>query len=337
MSDHETAPCWRTRLRETFGPIIAGLVGGGLTAILFLAITAQMCRNSADTYATFPSLTAPPLAVSIELPRVLTLVGAILACGGLLAIGPLAVTLVRPRDWWGDLSAGLTAGLVAAVTTYLIGIGWASTLATTVVPSISDLTFVTAPDTTPAKLAERYPDLASVEPEKRGPIMMAKIVSDQISGGAVGIWAGALLSLLTAGLFGLCGTMTFGYLHRRAGTSRQTMWPYLGMTVPTAITLGLFVGWVLSPVTENLIGTSLRPPFLVLLLLCGASGLNFLDAIRRPHVVRRVAVIGCWIVLLVQILRPELPWLLTLTAILLTGGLLVAGFARARRPLPGVA
>jgi hypothetical protein len=296
-----------------------------------------MCRNSADTYAKFPSLTAPPLAVSIELPGVVRLVGLILACGGLLAVGPLAVALVRPRDWWGDLSAGLTAGLVAACTIYLIGIGWAATLATTVVPCISDLTFVTAPDTTPAKLAERYPDLESIEPEKRGPIMMAKIISDQVSGGAVGIWSGAVLSLLTAGLFGVWGTMAVGYLRRRGDQPRQAVWSYLGMTVPTASTLGAFVAWALSAVPENLTVASMRPTFLSLLLLVIVSGINLIDAIQRRHIVRRSAVIGCWFVILAQILAPKLPWLLTLTAILLTSGLVVSRLIRVRVALPGVA
>ena len=334
MSDHETAPCWRTRLRETFGPTIAGLVGGAFTAILVLSVTAQMCRNSADTYATFPSLTAPPLAVSIEVPRVLILVGAILACGGLLAVGPLAVALVRPRDWWGDLSAGLTAGLVAACTTYLIGVGWVTSLATTVVPCLSDLTFVTKPDTTPAKLAERYPDLESVEPKERGPIMMAKIVSDQVSGTAVGVWSGALLSLLTAGLFGACGTMAVGYLRRRGDHPRQAVWSYIGMTVPTAITLGAFLAWAVSPVLGNLTVTSIRPSLLGLLLLVVASAINLLDAIRRQHLVRRIVVLACWFVLCTQLLRPEMMWIVSLAAILLSTTLLAMLPWREKMPIP---
>jgi hypothetical protein len=313
-----------TRLRETFGPVLAGLVGGGLSLVLALAVSSSLCRNMAVTYAKFPSLPTPFMAMPIgDLPGGMIL-GAMFAAGGLLLVGPMAVALVRPKDGWGDLSAGLSAGLVAAGTTYVLGLGWTTTLATTVVPSISDLTFVTNPDTTPEALSERYPDLAVVEAKERGGIMMAKIVSDQASGGATGVWIGVATALLTAGVTGVCGALAAGYLRRRGDARRTALWAYLGMTLPSVITIGVAIVWLLGPALETMLRMDVRISSLSAIGLTLFAIANGVGAVRRQPAILRTATLLGWFVILAQIIQPQIPWLLTLLAALLAGGFFVA-------------
>ena len=72
------------------------VIGGGLTVFLSIAVCSTLCRNMAHTYSKFPSLQAPPLAVPVvELPPGSSILGAMVAAGGWLLVGPLAVALVR--------------------------------------------------------------------------------------------------------------------------------------------------------------------------------------------------------------------------------------------------
>ena len=292
---------------------------------LSIAVCSTLCRNMAHTYSKFPSLQAPPLAVPVvELPPGSSILGAMVAAGGWLLVGPLAVALVRPRDWWGDLSAGLTSGLVAAGTSYVLGLGWASTLATTIVPSIADITFVTGPNVTPDLVAERYPDLVTVEADKRGGVLMGKIIADQMSGGATGVWFGAAMALLTAGLTAVGGAITAGYLRRRGDALRPAAWAYVGMTIPSVVTVVLCVASVLGPVAESLLGAIFGVPFLLAAGLVGFAVVNAVGAVRRqPTMLRAAALLG-WFALLVQTLRPDTPWQITLAAVVLAGGFLIA-------------
>jgi hypothetical protein len=220
--------------------------------------------------------------------------------------------------------------LVAAGTTYVLGLGWATTLATSVVPCIADLTFVTTSPTAEA-MAERYPDLAKVEPDQRGGVMMSKIISDQVSGGATGVWFGVGLALLTAGLTGVGGAVVAGYLRRRGDALRPAVWTYLGLTLPSVVTVALCVSWAICPITEPLTGSPFRAPIWLAGGLIGFAILNGAGAVRRqPPLLRAASILG-WFVILVQILRPDTPWAMTLGAVALAGGLHVA---RAFLPVP---
>src|SRR5438445_7265180 len=127
---------WRFRL--TFGPALVGLLGGGLTIGIALSALAPLLKNVANTYAKYPSLQPPWLARDVQLPHVILIPLAILGVVAPLGMGLATAWLVRSKDRWGDVSAGLTTALTSSLAAYVVGIGWAVTMATVVVPSISD-------------------------------------------------------------------------------------------------------------------------------------------------------------------------------------------------------
>jgi len=57
-----------TKVRTTFGPALAGLVGGAMLGLVALPNMAQLCSNMAATYAEFPSVHTPLLAVAFKIP-----------------------------------------------------------------------------------------------------------------------------------------------------------------------------------------------------------------------------------------------------------------------------
>ena len=65
FSSDAKAGLW-SRLATTFGPTVAGLLGGGLAGLLALATIAPLGRNVAATYAHFPSLQRPWLAADLD-------------------------------------------------------------------------------------------------------------------------------------------------------------------------------------------------------------------------------------------------------------------------------
>ena len=65
------------RLRTTFGPTLAGLVGGALAGLLSLPFVAPLCRNMAATYDKYPSLTRPWMAQESIWPNWLIILAAL--------------------------------------------------------------------------------------------------------------------------------------------------------------------------------------------------------------------------------------------------------------------
>jgi len=233
-----------SKFRQTFGPALIGLAGGALTLGFAYCIMIHVLKNGATAYAKFPSQ-APPwlfseiaLPVWLQLPLLLT--GLITPFG----MGLATAGLVRGRDRWGQLAAGLTTSLTASFMAYFLWIGCLVSIASVIVPSIADLTLLADSTKQPAVasgvpsdvLAERYPDLKDTPAEERGGIFFAKIVSDQVSGSAHGVWLGIGLSLASVGGVGLFGTMTASWLYRRGGSFRSIFVPYLELSLSTSIT-----------------------------------------------------------------------------------------------------
>jgi hypothetical protein len=173
-------------------------------------------------------------------------------------------------------------------------------------------------------LANRYPDLEGIEPERRGMTHMAKIVSDQVAGGMYAVWIGVLVSMLTAGTLAMCGTMAAGYLTRRGDRLRRTVVPYLEVTLPLTASAGLLAGAALSPVWDSLLGHN---PFGIgPLALAGTvclSALMLAGVVHRWPWLLRLCLGLTWVMLLAQGGRSHVPWPLPLFASILTGVLLV--------------
>lgn len=244
-----------TRFRATFGPAVVGLVGGTLTVgIAFVSLT-TILRSCSDTYAKFPSVRTPWLAGDFTLPVVACIPVVLLAFVSPFAMGLVTAHLVRPKDRWEAVSAGLTTAATSSATAYLLWIGWMVTVAMVIVPSVSDMNLFANSTKLPAEatahpsdvLLAPYPDLKATQADERGASFFAKIVSDQVVGSAHGIWCGVAMSVATVGLPGLCGTLAGTWLLRRRGAWWSKLFAYLELTVATAVPLGLFLFFVGSP------------------------------------------------------------------------------------------
>jgi hypothetical protein len=323
-----------TRLRITFGPSLAGLAGGALLGLAALPALGPLCRNMAATYDRYPSLERPWLAADLPVPGWLQVVALLVGLVGAVAMGAVAVRLSAPRDAWADLSAGLTTALAATLAAFVSCIGWPVILALVVVPSIADLTLLGDSAGTPAKdslLVRSYPDLEEVEPERRGAVFMAKVVSDQVTGSAHAAWVGMLLAALTAGALALSGVLAAGYLKRRGDSLRQAALPYLEITLPLTCALALVAGTLLGPIWSALLGSN---PFaanpLPLAGLASLTVLMIVGVVRRWPWLLRLCMALTWLKLLAAARPGASPGLATFAAVALTAVLLALYYFRQR-------
>jgi predicted Ser/Thr protein kinase len=244
----------RQNIRVTLWTVALGLVCGGLGVTAGFESLRTVVRNAAALYANdFPSCQPPLLAVRWDFPD--WLFGLVRALGviALLGTGLFAVLIVRPRDRWGDLAAGLATGLVAGITGFTTSLGWKTVLGATLLSSWGDLALLgrasrpegPPPAGAPAEgrphpsevLAEKYPDLRDVPPERRGEVFSRKIAYDLALNIQLGIWVGMASAL---GLFAVLATgqaLAAGYLLRRRGRVGAILLPYLELTVPNFVVI----------------------------------------------------------------------------------------------------
>jgi hypothetical protein len=296
VSQGSTGFWWRYRI--TFGPALVGLLGGGLTIGIALSAMIPLLKNVANTYAKYPSLPAPWLAQEISLPSIILVPVVILGAVAPFGMGLATAWLVRSKDRWQDISAGLTTALTGSLAAYVASIGWAVSLATVVVPSISDLTLFgdstkasIEPNGKPSDvLAERYPDLKETAANERGGQFFAKIVSDQVIGSANGVWLGVGLSLATVGLLGFFGTLAGGWLLRGGGSRWSIVVRYAELTVSTSLSAALILSAFLDvgmPITW--LGTS---------CLIATTALVITGSIGRWHWLLRITIAVTWVLVL---------------------------------------
>jgi tRNA A-37 threonylcarbamoyl transferase component Bud32 len=235
----------RQNIRVTLWTAALGMVCGALGVTAGFESLRTLSRNGAALYAdNFPSCDPPLLAGGWDFPDWLFLLVRMLGAVALTGTGLFAVLIVRPRDRWGDLAAGLATGLVAGITGFTTSQGWKVVLSATLLPSWGDLALLgraSRPEGPPAagkrhpsdELVEKYPDLRHVPPERRSEVLSRKIAYDLALNIQLGIWAGM------AGVLGLwagCATgqaLAAGYLLRRRGRLRSALVPYLELTIPT--------------------------------------------------------------------------------------------------------
>ncbi len=317
------------RLRSAVGPTLAGLVGGATLGLVALPNMAPLCRNMAATYAGYPSLERPWPAASFDVPGWLEVLAIGIGLAGPVAVGALAVWLARPRDIWGDFSAGLSAATAATLSAFAAGIGWPALLALVVVPSIPDLTLLgeSPPAGKAQPLAQHYPDLRQVEPGKRGSQLTAKVVTDQSAGGLRGIWVGLLLSAVTAGSAALAGAMTAGYLRRRGDRLSSAIAPYLEVTIPLTATIALAAAVLLTPAWSVLIGDNpLDVGWPALAGLVAVSALMIAGVLGRWPWPVRLCLALTLLTGILQARHDGVPWFLPVAAMALAAFMLVRQF-----------
>lgn len=258
MNDSATAAAAHTpgnaltfwvRFRTTYGPATVGLIGGALTVgVAFVSMT-PILRACGQTYAKYPTLQPPWLAGDFTLPDAVLIPLFLLGVVAPFVTGFVSARVVRPKDRWEAVSAGLKTASTASFAAYFLWIGWAVTMAMVIVPSISDLTLFGNSTRAPAEatahpsdaLTDSYPDLKTTPGDDRGGVFFPKIVSDQVVGSAYGVWCGVLIAVATVGVPVFCGTLAGARLLRRSGSWWGNLVPYAELTVATSVPVGLLM------------------------------------------------------------------------------------------------
>jgi tRNA A-37 threonylcarbamoyl transferase component Bud32 len=241
----------RKNLRAAMWTVVIGLAAGALSSLMVVTQALQwQFRSAAKTYDNFPHLQRPLMAFDLVVPSWLIIALGLLGLISVVGMGLFTVLLVRPTQRWGDASAGLATGLVAGLVSFALGTGAAEVIAMTVRSSFSDLELMaeaTKLEQAPIKknneaptrkphpsdvLVEKYPDLENVDPNKRGELLIQKIVDDMLSGSFVAIWLGLAVSFGWYGVAAVYQTMAAGYLIRSRQRVRAVWWPYIEMTLP---------------------------------------------------------------------------------------------------------
>jgi hypothetical protein len=291
----------RQELRRTLCILLVGFFLGGplLSLSVLTASVTTLLQNSANVYIKFPSLERPWLlridffSPLQEAPFAVPLYLASVVSG--TCLGLFLVWMLRPRSAWGDANLGLRAGLVAGVSMYLCGVGWAVILALTTVPSLQDMLLLAngyqtaqTPEPHPQEvIVEAYEDLAALPEKDRANALFTKIVADSVVGSGYAVWVGLAICL---GIFvpvGIYQTMAAGYLQRQ----QERPWyaqvlPYFevsltGTSLVMAVVLLTMGRWV-DP-NANLL--AVVPPLLM-------TGLAWLGVVRRWPIFIRWALLG---------------------------------------------
>jgi hypothetical protein len=91
---------FRTHFTRTFGPALAGLLGGALSAGLTCPAVLPLLKNISVTYAGFPSLQPPWLARDISPPYAVLIPLAVVGFVAPFGMGLATAWLVRSEDRW---------------------------------------------------------------------------------------------------------------------------------------------------------------------------------------------------------------------------------------------
>jgi hypothetical protein len=246
---------FRSYLRTTLWIIGIGVFVGGPAVLGFsIACVAKLLDNLGKVYSHFPSVAAPLLATS-SLEPIPTL--SLVACGLFAAIswyamGWFVAAIVRPSGIISCAALSLFTGLIAGITAYAGGLGWAMGITLAILPSLDDMKVLADgyerhqhPATAEAsqepkphpqeQLVEKYPDLTEVQEKDRAGYLFGKIVADQVVGSYAGIIWGIILALGFYGLTGLAQGVIGGYLRRRGDSWYGSLLPYFELSLPASL------------------------------------------------------------------------------------------------------
>lgn len=310
MDNFSGAASTGDRIRTAFGPILVGLIGGALIGLS--VFTDAIWTNVAETEAHFPRRSHAPVN-----PNEFTLgiVGFFLRYGTPLAIGLVTAWFVRTRDRLEDIQAGTMAGITASFVACVGLIGWQTTIAHTIVPSLMDWMVITsaanpsdAPKdpsrSYPPSLAEAYPGIDKVPARERGDALVGKLSSDQVRRTQKGLLAGGILSLLMVGGVTLVGTMAGGRLRREPVSAGRSVGLFAEMMIPTTITLTCF---------GRVLGFDFSANEWTFNAVIGLSwGVWFTMTLVGASLIQRASIGLFWLLLLLMHDRLEVPTLLTL-------------------------
>lgn len=232
--------------------------GAALVVLLGLAIGCMICQPPINVLAhnlspylsiyrgTFGQHAPPGVLVAISsYPRWIGIVALPLLVPVYFGMGWIADRLVRPKDQAAAIMSGTLLGSTAAVTAFLLAIGWQSLIQVAVWPSLSDLELLAAAidgDTTftgGRALAEVYPPIPQGHPLHARQVM-AKIIADIQSRIPLGLAIGFLFSIGALLLPAAVQTWLAFVLRSRGDSRREQLLHLVELSIPATLML---VAW----------------------------------------------------------------------------------------------
>lgn len=220
-------------------------------------------QNAQRTYEYFPSLQRPwLLSFDWRAPSTwrehpaFVVPSIVIGIAAIALMGLFVVLVVKPRDRWSDIGAGISSGIVCGITSFLMGVSQAVLLALVVVPQLQDMQLLAhgcfdielqgeeemGPiEPAAEQLLRKYPDLASMEPEHRVRIF-SKIIADMVVAVFMAVWHSFFGCLVLAVGVVVCQTMAAGYVVRSRQRWHHILFPYLELSVPAALLYLLIAG-----------------------------------------------------------------------------------------------
>jgi len=299
-------------------PSVAGVaslgVAFGLATSLPRFLMEVFSPYRAYAYGNFPSVNPPwPLSMGPRVsPQVIysiwdtpvwtwILMLTLLSFG--LAFGLLIALAVRPRDFWGDISAGGVAAVAAALTSFFVVGGPMTSWLYEGASTRRDVKLLASGFITKENpqevLLKKYPDLRALPEHRRAEALADKIDLDLLAGSFQGIWQGMLAALILLPV-AVCQTAVAGHLLRRGERLKRIVGPYLEM----AVLAGFWSNWLgIFPGNPRLFPDMRWRASLLLLLSTAWLVLALLSVFRGwrwwlrwlLHIVFVAAAIGVWV------------------------------------------
>jgi hypothetical protein len=273
----------RKNVRAALWAALIGALGGGGAALLFLGPRLLVSlAGAANTYDEFPSASRPWLlslgraAAPIPFGSLwwrgpVDLVLRVLFC----SMGLLATLLLRPRDRWASLAAGLGTGLFAALVAYALVIGPFVTSRRVLRSQEVDLELLAYGCFDPnlkvrlrddlrgasaryeesrAVMARRYPDLMDRPPNQAAEALARKVRFDLVLDSYQAVWIGLGTALTVCVLPAVLQTVFAGWLLRRYGRVRPTLLLYGELSFFSAWLLVDVVAAIVEPLLGGTVG-----------------------------------------------------------------------------------
>lgn len=252
-------------LRQNFGAaiwtmIIGSFCGALISLPLIYPDLLRLSQVTSDAYAKFPSLPMPwigrlwPFLDSLSDPFVYVM--PILIAAPVLAVGLFTALLLRPKDLFADIIAGLSTGIVAGLAAFSMGIGWLWVSHFTLTRSYDDTKLLAhshdvnqrrlgaARASLDEEILNRYPDLSVYPQPERVNYLFTKLQADLYMSSLFGIWWGMLVSLSLAAMTVVSQTIAAGFLLRSRERVSLMFLPYLELSLPVVGVLIIIVNMI---------------------------------------------------------------------------------------------
>jgi tetratricopeptide (TPR) repeat protein len=246
----------RENLRSAGRTLAVGLTWGVLIGVLVWLWVNQGVSRLGPLYDRLPSVPRPWIVYSPVLPPWWQLVAFVLLMVVVGMMGFATAIMVRPATRHAAVASGLGVGLLSAVTSLALSLGWGPLAAKSLRPISEDLGILgdaaffrsgTGAPHPSDRLLAKYPDLEKVPNRYRGSLVVGKMSGDVLAGLIAGLWWGILLSLLVCLVPGVSGTVTAWSLLKQHGSVRRSLLPYTELAATVTILTALFAYYVMGP------------------------------------------------------------------------------------------